>query len=256
MKWYQVDEAKERRERQYRRKVKDDWKAFAKSIQAADPSKKMLLREARREAVAIIEESARTQEQFERVLRIWDDMEIVEKWRLDKHEDKFVDALPDILDYQLTEYETVIPKPLDHVYWRQLLGGSFLDVIYDCPHEIPEMTSSRPVRDFTMELDESHREILYYWAIRQWSPQKIAALRNQTDRNIRKVYHNMIADIRKNMYIRLYNRYENKLPLTHTQREFMRTYWEQLDEKQQSRLTRKFEDEKRRRRKDEKKRRS
>jgi transcriptional regulator len=221
---FDYDSKEKQAERWRRRKVKEDWKAFARTIRDANPNKKMLLREARREAVTIIEEAARTEEQFKNVLRMWDDVEIVEKWRLSKHEDKFADALPDYLDHELNAEHTVIPIPLDHVYWRQLLGGNFLDYIYDCPYEIPEMTSSRPVRDFTMELDESQKEILYYRAIRMWSPQKIAALRGQTDRNIRKVYNHMIEKIRKRMYERLYPRYEAREPLTHTQREFIRNY--------------------------------
>ena len=180
-------------------------------------------------------------------------MEIIENWRIAKQEENYKADLPDT---ELSDIGVVVPKPLDHVYWRQLLGGNFIDVILDCPHEIHDMTTSRPVRDFLTELDESHKEILYYWAIRLWSPQKIAALRGQTDRNIRKVYHNMIDDIRKKMYIRLRPRYIAGEPLTHNQREFCKNYWEQLDERQQSKLTRKSEEEERRRRAEEKKRRS
>jgi len=239
------DSEENRQKRQHRRKVREDWRAYVKSIQAADPNRKMLLREARREGIAIKEDGARTQEQFEEVLMLWDDLEYVEKWRRDKQEEKYSE---DLQDKELSDRGVVIPQPLNHVYWRQLLSGSFIDTIQDCPHEIHETTTSRPVRDFTMELDESHKEILYYRAIRLWSPQKIAALRDQTDRNIRKVYSNMIAGIRKKMYERLYFRHHAKLPLTHTQREFMENYWEQLDETKQARMTSKFENELRRRR--------
>jgi DNA-directed RNA polymerase specialized sigma24 family protein len=221
------DSEENRQKRQHRRKLREDWKAFAKSIQSADPNKKMLMREARREAVAIIEEAARTHEDFEKVLMMWNDMEMVEKWRLDKHEHKFTEALPDdpkCLEYEVGADQTIIPQPLNHTYWRQLLGGSFLDVIYDCPHELHETTTSRPVRDLVMKLDENQKEILYYRAIRLWTPQKIAALRGQTDRNIRKVYNNMIDKIRRKLYERLHPRYDAREPLTHTQREFIRNY--------------------------------
>lgn len=240
------DSEEKRRERQHRRKLIADWRASARAIQAADPSKKMLLREAKRESLARIEDAARTEADFEDVLRLWDDREIVEIWRLDKHEEL---GLSNMRDYELPERDTVIPPPIKHVWWRQLLGGSFLDVIHDCPHEIHELTTSRPVYDFTKELDENHKEILYYWVIRQWTPQQIAAFRGQTDRNIRKVYNNMIEGIRKKMYIRLEPRYSAKKPLTFTQQEFCRTYWEQLDEAQRAKLTRKLEKEERRRRK-------
>jgi hypothetical protein len=76
------------------------------------------------------------------------------------------------------------------------------------------MTASHPVFDITDELDEKHKEILYYWAIRLWKPKEIADLRGQTDRNIRKVYNKMIEDIRYKMFERLYPRYKKHEPLT------------------------------------------
>ena len=129
-------------------------------------------------------------------------------------------------DYEVPEHTTVIPRPLDHVYWRQLLVGNFLDVIFDCPHEIPEMTTSRNILRLTEKLDESHKEILYYRAIRLWSMQKIAAFRGQTDRNIRKVYKNMIENMRDKLFEWLVLRYISKQPLTYTQREFVRDFME------------------------------
>jgi len=213
-----------RRERQSRRQVIEYWKAAAK---AAKEGTNILQREARREAVAIMEDAARTLEDFEKVMAVWDEQERIERWRIDKHEENYDEELP---DYEMTDLDVVIPPPLDHVWWRQLMGGDFLDVIHDCPHEVHEFTSSRPVYDFTKELDENRKEILYYWAIRQWSPQRIAVYRGQTDRNIRKVYNKMIEDIRWKMFDRLWPRYEKDKPLTIAQREFVRQYIEQLDD--------------------------
>lgn len=59
----------------------------------------------------------------------------------------------------------------------------------------------------------------------------IAAFRSQTDRNIRKVYNAMMAELREDMYFRIYPRYKAELPLTFAQREFMRVYIEQHGEK-------------------------
>jgi len=249
----EYESEEKRKERRHRRKVIADWKAAAKALrESGDGNKIMLLREARQESLRIIEDAARTEDDFKNVMHIWDVMAIIEHWRLDKQECKIMDALPDnpdYLDYEVTENQTIIPKPLNHEYWRQLLGGNFLDVIHDCPHELHEFTSSRAVIEYMKELDESHKEILYYWAIRYWSPQRIAALRGQTDRNIRKVYNNMIGDIRRKLYIRLFFRYIEKLPLTNAQRKFMDNYWEQLGEIQQNKLKKKIEKEKQRRKK-------
>jgi DNA-directed RNA polymerase specialized sigma24 family protein len=48
-------------------------------------------------------------------------------------------------------------------------------------------------------LNDNQKEILYLRVIRQWSPQKIAAMRGQTDRNIRKVYDTLINGLRKKL---------------------------------------------------------
>lgn len=58
-------------------------------------------------------------------------------------------------------------------------------------------------------------------------PQRIAALRGQTDRNILKVYDTMIKNLRKKLYERLAPRYIHSLPLTFAQREFVKNYMEQ-----------------------------
>ncbi|MCL1810419.1 MAG: hypothetical protein FWG42_11750 [Clostridiales bacterium] len=235
-----------RSERQRRRKLIAGWKASAKSIrESSDGSRRMLMKEARAVSLRIIEDAARTEADFRDVIAIWDAADAIEQWRLGKHEFNFTDELPDnpdYLDYEVGTEQAVIPKPFDHAYWRQLLGGNFLDYIHDCPHELQEMTSSSPVYDFMMELDGDHKEILYYWAIRYWTPQMIAAYRGQTDRNIRKVYNRMIDNLREKMYLRLYPRYRCNLPLTLEQRNFCNDYLWQLDDDRQGKVLRKVEE--------------
>lgn len=227
-----------RQKRRHRRRVISAWKEEAKAIRAADPGGRMLMREAKRESLLRIEDAARTVAQFENLNLLWDDREIVELWRVEKHETL---RLNDLEDYRLPRYDTVIPAPLEHIWWRELTAGNFLDYIHDCPHELQELTSSNPMYHITKALDENRKEILYYWAIRQWSPQRIAAFRGQTDRNVRKVYHKMIEDMRKELYIRLYPRYRSGKPLTLVQWEFCGHYLETLDEKQKSKLERRLE---------------
>jgi len=242
------DGEEKRRERQRRRKIIEEWNTYAKAVQSADPDKRILMRDARRIAITKIENAARTQEQFENVLIQWDNIEIIEGWRVSKQEQQSINGL---LNYKLHDRDVIIPPPFGDIWWRQLLRGDFLDTLNDCPFHMEELTTSRPVRDFIMELSDDQREILFYRALRQWSPQRIAAIRKQTDRNIRKVYNNMIADMRKKMYLRLRPRYIEKLPLTKNQKKFCEDYWEQLDELDKAKMTRKFEEEERQKRKSE-----
>ena len=209
-------EEEKRKEREYRRRIVDFWKTSAQTIRDGTG---ILMRESREVALANIEDAARTKNDFKKVGIIWDERDRIEKWRVDKQEEPSAD--PKAIKER---FGIIIPQPIGHQYWRELLSGNFLDVIHDCPHELHELTASRPIYDLTKELDENRKEILYYWAIRLWTPQRIAAYRGQTDRNIRKVYNKMIDEMRGKLYKRLIPRYKAGEPLTHRQREFVESY--------------------------------
>lgn len=212
-------EAERRRRYRLRKEILHSWRSDAKIIWQENES--MLQREARREALIIIEESARTAEDFDRVTILWDCLDIVEKWRLDKQVPKRTELLT---EHEFYHSSRIIPPPIRHAWWQQILSGNFIDVIFDCPHEVQELTSGRSAYELVNELSEKQKEILYYWAIRLWTPQRIAAMREQTDRNIRKVYNNMMTDIRNKLFGRLYPRYEKCLPLTSSQVSFVERY--------------------------------
>ena len=214
-------EAEAKRRYALQKEVMDKWKADAKAIMAEDES--MLQKEARREAVTIIEDAARTEDEYDRVTILWDCLATMEKWRLAKSEPKRTNILT---ENEFLNSSRIIPPPINHAWWRQLIKGEFLDVIYDCPHEIQELSASRPVYFLTDKWDEKQKEIFYYWVIRLWTPQRIAAMREQTDRNIRKAYNKMIVDIQHEIYKRLYLRYRLYWNLTVTQVAFIEWYIE------------------------------
>ena len=184
--------------------------------------RKKLKREIERENLTRIEEAARTEADFENLVTQWNRLDKNHNRRKRYYETKL---MYDNREMPIEEFEVtdgaVIPTPLEHTWWRQLLSGNFLDVIFDCPHELHELTSSRSVSELLQKLNENQKEVFYYRAIRQWSPQKIAAMREQSDRNIRKVYDTLIESLRKKLFKRLYPRYEANLPLTFAQREFV-----------------------------------
>ena len=47
---------------------------------------------------------------------------------------------------------------------------------------------------------EGHKEIFFFLYLRQYSPQRLAAIRGQTDRNIRKVRDVLLRKVRKKVY--------------------------------------------------------
>ena len=182
--------------------------------------KRELKRVVKAERLRRQEDGARTEKDFSELIDTYDKNDANRE-----RKERYWEILSsDNLTERLVCEATIIPRPIDHEWWRQLFGGSPLDVIFDCPHEINEFVSSPSLIEPLKQLDESRKEILYYLVIRQWSPQRLAAFRGQTDRNIRKVYGVIIAKIRKRLYKRLSPRYEEGLPLTFAQTEFCEKY--------------------------------
>jgi len=193
-----------------------------------------LKRDLRRESLLRLEISARTVEDYENVVTQWDKLDKNRQRRERRHEigrtseemlhwdrkneDDETGKLKSGLD-------TVIPPPFGgHIWWKQILRGDFLDVIFDYPDDIHQLTSSRNVSELVEGLRGDQKIVLYCRAIRQWSPQKIAKLRKQTDRNIRKVYDNMIKELCRELCERLYPRYLGGWPLTNAQKAFVAGY--------------------------------
>lgn len=74
------------------------------------------------------------------------------------------------------------------------------------------------------ELKDVHKEVLYYSAIRQYSNQRIAHIRNQTDRNILKVKNTILKKLRKELYTILCERQETQQPLCRREKKFLENY--------------------------------
>ena len=86
---------------------------------------------------------------------------------------------------------------------RQLLRGYFLDYFYDCPYEMHDLTDKEYLRQIIKGLKEEHKEVFCFLFLRQFSPQYLALMRGQTDRNIRKVRDTVLRKIHKKMYKQL-----------------------------------------------------
>jgi hypothetical protein len=202
-------------------KIDKSEKIYQRRVKALQMrEKKQLKRDLAAAGLLRYEESCRTESEFLRLAGMYDDLDALRERRERRHEVQAFDALE---NWMLGD-GGVVPVPIGHPWWRQLMRGDFIDFIHDCPHEIHELTSSQNISEMLRALDENHKEIMYYRVIRQWSPQRLAAFRGQTDRNIRKVYSKMIADLREELYERLKGRYERGAPLTLEQRTFCANY--------------------------------
>jgi len=161
--------------------------------------------ENKRYALVRKERGARTEEDFEKLVQAYDGIDTNREKREKRYEKISTELLSDFI---LKGHQTIIPAPLKHTWWKELLRGDFLDVIHDCPYDIQEFFGSRILYELVEPLKDTQKEVLYYRDIRYWSNQRIAAMREQTDRNILKTYETLIESLRYKLYMRLLPRYK------------------------------------------------
>ena len=189
----------------------------------AQEAKKRLVRDMKAEALLRMESAARNERDFAAVQKVWDDRDKSrERWeRL--HEVLQGDAPPEtVVDYANA---VVVPLWLNDPTFRQLQQGNILDYLFDCPYEMHNLTDKSYLRNIIAETKEEHREILFFLYLRLFSPQRVATLRGQSDRNIRKVRDVVIRKLRKKVYTALKEQEKGgRVSFTKQEREFMDEY--------------------------------
>ena len=163
--------------------------------------RKFLKRELREEALKRYEEAARTVQDFKNVHTTWDKLD-ANRERKERYHELLRGDVP--LDYQV-DYAAAsfVPRWRNDPIERQMLRGDFLDYFFDCPYEMHDLTTKEYLRQIIMGLKEEHKEIFYFLFLRLFSPQYVALMRGQTDRNIRKVRDTVIRKIHKKMFKQL-----------------------------------------------------
>lgn len=73
-------------------------------------------------------------------------------------------------------------------------------------------------------LSDEQKEVLYYLFVKQYSTARLAAIRGQSDRNIRKLRMTIQKKLQKRMYEHLSEKLENDHGLTLREREFVEEY--------------------------------
>ena len=128
------------------------------------------------------------------------------------------------LEWGMSPDEIVIPAPIRHVFWKQIMKGDFLDAIYDCPFEMHELVTDEDISKAIFTLKDVQKELFYQLTILGYSCQTIAMLREQTDRNIRKIRDTMLKKLRKSFMQALQSRVDNHISLTKAEQIFYDTY--------------------------------
>lgn len=194
--------------------IKDD------DIQPEDehPNKTMLKRELRAIALKRLEDGAQTVSDFEEVIKEWDHLDSNRERKERYHEigRENLDSKKDVAPLAI-----VIPAPINHAYWRQLMKGDFIDIISNCPHEMYNSLSDEDYSKIIYDLKDDHKELIYFLYLRDLTTNQLAALRNQSDRNIRGVRSAILGQIEKKVLMILVDRQGEDFPFTTEELDFL-----------------------------------
>jgi len=177
-------------------------------------------------AVERTSKAARTEEDFKVV--------IGEMNRLDKNRrrrERYHEVLRgDVpLEYKTTYDGLIFPLFLSDPKQRLLHSGQFLDILFDCPYEMHELTGNTFLSQIVKDLKMDHKELLYYLSLHLYSTTRLAAIRGQSDRNIRKVRDTYTRKLQKKLYRHLIQKRNNGGALTLREKEFISLYEEAME---------------------------
>ena len=189
--------------------------------EAAPTSGKRLKRELRAEALRRLEDAARTAEDFAVVVEEWNKLDRNRERRERDHENLRGD-IP--LEYQAVSDPNLIPRWMNTAAYRQLMSGNYIDVLFDCPYEMHDLTADIFISRMINELSEEHKEVLYFLALRLYSTTQLAAVRGQSERNIRKLRKTIRKKLQRQMFEHLCGKHKNGSSLTLRERQFIKEY--------------------------------
>ena len=193
--------------------------------EAAPTSEKRLKQEIRAEALRRLEEAARTESDFLTVVDEWNKLDINRERRERDHENLRGDVP---LEFQAVPDPKIAPLWMNLPRFRQLCQGNFLDIIFSCPYELHELTANRFLTKLFFTLSDEQKEVLYYLFVKQYSTARLATLRGQSDRNIRKLRMTIHKKLQRAFYQHLQEKQEAGGSLTLREQEFFRVFGELL----------------------------
>ena len=189
------------------------------------PNKTMLKRELRAIALKRLEDGARTVSDFEEVIKEWDHLDSNRERKERYHEivRENLDSKKDVAPLAI-----IIPAPINHAYWQQLMKGDFIDIISNCPYEMHNSLSDEDYSKIIYDLKDDHKELLYFLYLRDFTTNQLAALRNQSDRNIRGVRSTILGQIEKKVLMILVDRQIEAFPFTMEELDFLTRHEEEI----------------------------
>lgn len=189
------------------------------------PNKTMLKKELRAIALKRLEDGARTVSDFKEVIKEWNHLDSNRERKERYHEigRENIDSKKDVAPLAI-----VIPTPINHAYWRQLMKGDFIDIISNCPYEMHNSLSDEDYSKIIYDLKGDHKELIYFLYLKDFTTNQLAALRNQSDRNIRGVRSTILGQIEKKVLMILVDRQIEAFPFTMEELDFLTRHEEEI----------------------------
>ncbi len=194
-----------------------------KKLTAQEQAKKKLKREQDEELLHRLEESARDEDDFKKVVREWDRRDR-NRIRREHYREILRGDVP--LEYGCKNlHDTrIYPRNINTPEERQLASGYFLDFIADCPREMEDLTSKKYIWYIVHSLKPEHRDILYLLGVKKFKVKKLAEMRGQSERNIRRARGVVYRKIWKQAYSSLVKMQARGYMPTLRERQFLARY--------------------------------
>ena len=183
--------------------------------------KKRIAQSVREEALRRLELSARTVSEFQSLVD-WYDREEQSRMRRERRYETLRGDVP--LESGAIPGGHILPHSMSRPTFRQICHGEFDDYLATCLFMMHDLTERVHLREIVMNLKLDHKELLFFLGIRLYSTQKLAELRGQTERNIRKVRDTVRRRIHRKLYAALTALQQNGDELTHLEQDFLRDY--------------------------------
>ncbi len=175
----------------------------------------------REEALRRLELSARTISDFQALVS-WYDREDQSRMRRERRYE--ILRSDGSLEYDALTDGDILPISMSQPTFRQICRGEFDDYLANCLFEMHDLTDRAHIRKIVKNLKLDHKEIVYFLGVRLYSTQKLADLRGQSERNIRKVRDTVRRRIHRKLYEALMELAESGGELIHMEQDFLHTY--------------------------------
>ena len=191
------------------------------NTRSAAERRKRLAQTVREEALRRLELSARTLSEFQVLVDCYD-REEESRMRKERRYETLRGDVP--LESGALPGGHILPHSMSQPTFRQICRGEFDDYLNTCLFAMHDLTERAHLREIVMNLKLDHKELLFFLGIRLYSTQKLADLRGQSERNIRKVRDTIRRRIHRKLYAALTELQQTSDELIHLEQNFLRDY--------------------------------